>query len=248
MRGWQIQSFGGPEVFQLVEQPDPSPKEGWILIDIKAFGINRSELYTRQGHSGDAVTMPRILGIECVGVVVDGGDTDLQPGQKVAAAMGNMGRKYDGGYATMTLVPRMNVFPVNTDLDWTTFGALPETYLTASGVLKEAIDLQAGQALLIRGGSSSVGLAATSIAKDMGCTVLATTRKEAKVPILKAAGVDHVLIDEGSVKDQVRSILPEGVHGVVELVGRENTIMDGLQCIAPKGTMGMVGFLGDSWE
>ena len=73
MRAWQIKSYGGPEVFELNEIPDPQPKEGWVLIDIKAFGLNRSELYTRQGHSGDAVTLPRVLGIECVGVVVDGG-------------------------------------------------------------------------------------------------------------------------------------------------------------------------------
>lgn len=73
-----MQESGGPEVLQLVELPEPQPKEGWILIDIKAFGLNRSELYTRQGHSGDAVTLPRVLGIECVGVVVDGGGTDLQ--------------------------------------------------------------------------------------------------------------------------------------------------------------------------
>ncbi|MEM1220621.1 MAG: alcohol dehydrogenase catalytic domain-containing protein [Bacteroidota bacterium] len=185
MRGWQIQSFGGPEVFQLVEQKDPSPKEGWVLIDVKAFGLNRSELYTRQGHSGNAVTIPRILGIECVGVILNGGGTDLQVGQRVAAAMGHMGRKYDGGYATKTIVPKSNVFPVETDLDWTTFGALPETYLTAWGVIKKAIDLQPGQTVLIRGGSSSVGLAATSIAKDMGCTVLATTRKKQRFPFSK---------------------------------------------------------------
>ena len=218
------------------------------MIDIKAFGINRSELYTRQGHSGDAVTLPRVLGIECVGLVADGGGTDLKPGQKVAAAMGNMGRLFDGGYAEKTLIPRSNVYPVDTSLDWATFGALPETYLTAWGVLKEAIDLPPGGSLLVRGGTSSVGLACTSIAKEMGCTVLATTRKEDKVPILKKAGVDHVLMDSGKVESQVKAIFPKGVNGVVELVGKQNTIMDCLQCTAPKGTVGLVGFLGDSWE
>ena len=247
MKAWQIKSYGSSEVFQLNELPDPQPKAGWVLIDIKAFGINRSELYTRQGHSGEAVTIPRVLGIECVGVVVDGGGADLQPGQKVAAAMGNMGRLFDGGYAEKTLIPRNNVFPVDTDLDWTTFGALPETYLTAWSVLKEAIDLPPGGSLLIRGGTSSAGLACTSIAKEMGCTVFATTRKEDKVPVLKKAGVDHVLIDTGKVESQVKALFPEGVNGVVELVGKENTILDCLQCTAPKGTVGLVGFLGDSW-
>ena len=230
------------------EIPDPHPKEGWVIIEIKAFGINRSELYTRQGHSGDAVTIPRVLGIECVGIVKDGGNTDLKPGQKVAAAMGFMGRKYDGGYAEQTRVPRSNVFPIETDLDWTTFGALPEMYLTAWGAVKEAINLQPRQSLLIRGGSSSVGLAAVSIAKTMGCRVFATTRKIEKVSILKEAGVDHVLIDKGSVEKQIKAIVPNGVDGVVELVGIESTIKDCLKSTAPKGTVCMVGFLGNSWE
>ena len=248
MKAWQIKGYGGIEVFEFNEIPDPQPKAGGSLIDIKAFGLNRSELYTRQGHSGDAVTLPRVLGIECVGVVIDGGGTDLQPGQKVAAAMGNMGRLHDGGYAEKTLIPRSNVFPVETHLDWEIFGAIPETYLTAWGAVKEAIDLQPNGSFLIRGGSSSVGLAAASIAKDLNCTVLATTRRESKVPILKKAGVDHVLIDKGSIYDQVKTITPNGVNGVIELVGIEKTIKDCLRSTAPKGTVCMVGFLGDTWD
>lgn len=248
MKAWQIKSYGGNDVFEFNTIPDPQPKDGWVLIDIKAFGINRSELYTRQGHSGDAVTIPRVLGIECVGVVIDTGGTDLQPGQKVAAAMGNMGRLYDGGYAEKALVPRSNVFPVETDLAWTIFGAIPETYLTAWGAIHEGIGLQPGDSLLIRGGTSAAGLACIAIAKDMGCTVLATTRKAHKVSILKEVGVDHILMDEGSVEDQVKEIFPQGVNGVVEFVGLEHTILDCLQSTAPKGTVCMVGFLGDSWD
>ncbi len=248
MKAWQINSYGGIDVFDLVTLPNPTPKKDWVLINIKAFGINRSELYTRQGHSGDAVTLPRVLGIECVGEVLEGGGTDLQPGQKVAACMGNMGRLYDGGYAEMTLIPRSNVFPVNTELDWDVFGAIPETYLTAWGALKEAIDLQPGSSLLVRGGTSAAGLASINIAKEMGCTVFATTRTENKVPVLQKAGVDHILMDSGKVEDQVKAILPEGVNGVIEFVGLEHTILDCLQSTAPKGTVCMVGFLGDTWD
>ncbi|MEL6649284.1 MAG: zinc-binding dehydrogenase [Bacteroidota bacterium] len=249
MKAWQINDYGSKEVFRFAELPDPQPKAGWILIDIKAFGINRSELYTRQGHSGDAVTLPRVLGIECVGVVRDGGGTDLQPGQKVAAAMGNMGRLYDGGYAEMTLVPRSNVFPVETNLDWETFGALPETYLTSFGAIHKGVDLQPGTSLLIRGGSSAAGLAAISIAKDLDCLVIATTRSQKKAEILKAAGADHVIIDSGnSIVDEVRDIVPQGVAGGIEFVGLERTIMECLACMAPRATLCLVGFLGNSWD
>lgn len=249
MRAWQISEYGAAEVFKHVNLPDPQPKKGWILIDTKAFGINRSELYTRQGHSGDAVTIPRVLGIECVGIVLNGGGTDLYPGQKVATAMGSMGRKFDGGYAEKTLVPRSNVFPIETNLEWDVLGSIPETYLTAWGAVKEAIDLQPDDTILIRGGTSSVGMACASIAKQMGCTVLATTRNQEKARVLlKDAGIDHVLIDSGSVEQQVKDICPEGVQGVVELVGFEHTIMDSLRSTAPKGTVCIIGFLGDSWN
>lgn len=140
------------------------------------------------------------------------------------------------------------MYPIETNLSWEELGALPETYLTAWGVTIEAVGLTKNQTLLIRGGSSSVGMACISIAKDLNCTVIATTRKENKKQTLLEAGADHVIVDSGSVQEEVRKIIPEGVHGVIELVGRENTIKDNLLCIRPKGTMGMVGFLGNQWD
>ncbi len=248
MKAWQIDQYGNVAVLQLKNLADPTPKNGWILIEVKAFGINRSELFTRQGHSGDAVTLPRVLGIECVGVVRDGGNTDLKPGQKVAAAMGNMGRLFDGGYAESTLIPRDFVYPIETSLEWEAFGAIPEMYLTAWGATMEAIQLKPDDTLLIRGGTSSVGLACASIAKAIGAKVISTTRSDTKAAILKQAGVDHVVIDQGQIAEHVKTICPNGVNGVVELVGIEHTIKDCLACTAPKGTVCMVGFLGNSWN
>ena len=238
---------GGPEVLELKETPDPQPKKNWVLIRVKGFGLNRSELYTRQGHSGDAVTLPRILGIECVGEVIDEGGTDLIPGQRVAAAMGFMGRKHDGGYAEMAVLPRSHVYPVNTSLSWEELAALPETYLTAWGVLHETIEIQRGQQVLIRGGSSSVGLAAANISRDMGVHVFATTRSETKSAKLRAAGVDEVILDSGPIADEIKNKSNGGVDGVVELVGLPETIMDCLQSCRTRGIVGMVGFLGDQW-
>ena len=144
MRAAIVEQPGGPEVLQIKEIPVPSPRPGWVLIRVKAFGLNRSEMYTRQGHS-PGVRFPRVLGIECVGVVEEGGGTDLAPGQKVAAVMGEMGRAYDGGYAEYTLVPASQAMPLTTDLPWETLAAIPETFLTAWGSLVEALDVQAGR-------------------------------------------------------------------------------------------------------
>jgi len=76
--------------------PTPSPKAGYVLIRVKAFGLNRSELFTRQGHS-PGILFPRVLGIECVGEVKDtGGDGPWEVGDTVGAIMGGMGRAFDG--------------------------------------------------------------------------------------------------------------------------------------------------------
>ena len=171
---------GKPEVLELREVLRPKSRSGWVLIKVMAFGLNRSELFTRQGHSGSAVTFPRILGIECVGVVEAAPDSPLEPGQKVAAVMGGMGRAYDGSYAEYTLVPEKYVMPVATALPWETLAAIPEAFLTAWGSLVTSLNVRKGNTLLIRSGTSSVGMAAATLAKSLGVTVVATTRSAAK--------------------------------------------------------------------
>jgi NADPH2:quinone reductase len=153
MRAVVVERAGGPEVLQLREVPKPEPRPGWVLIRIEAFGLNRSEMFTRQGHS-PSVRFPRILGIECVGVVEAAPSGEVAPGQAVAALMGGLGRAYDGGYAEYTLVPARQVIPLTTALPWATLAALPETYLTAWGSLFDALEVRAGQTLLVRGGTS----------------------------------------------------------------------------------------------
>jgi NADPH:quinone reductase-like Zn-dependent oxidoreductase len=149
-----VYSPGKPEVLELREVPKPKSRSGWVLINVMAFGLNRSEIFTRQGHSGSAVTFPRILGIECVGVVEAAPDSPLKPGQKVAAVMGGIGRAYDGSYAEYTLVPAKYVMPVATVLPWETLAAIPEAFLTARGSLVTSLNVRKGNTLLIRGGTS----------------------------------------------------------------------------------------------
>jgi NADPH:quinone reductase len=223
----------------------PAARAGWVRIRVRAFGLNPSELFTRQGHS-PSVVFPRVLGIECVGTVDDAGGSDLQPGQTVAALMGEMGRAYDGGYAEYTLVPRDHVLPVRTSLPWDVLAALPETWLTAWGSVVEAMGVAAGHTLLVRGGTSSVGMAATSLAKHRGVRVLATTRAESKAAALRANGADDVVIDTGGIADDVRQRVPGGVDGVLELVGTQ-TLLDSLQAARPSGIVCNTGILGNAW-
>ena len=99
---------GGPEVLKLETRPIPTPARGQVLIQVKAFGLNRSELFTRQGHS-PGVPFPRVLGIEAVGLVESAPGNEFEKGTAVATAMGGMGRQYDGGYAEYTCVPATQV-------------------------------------------------------------------------------------------------------------------------------------------
>ena len=247
MKAVVIDAPGDADVLKLCERPIPGPAEGEVLIRVKAFGLNRAELMTRQGASGSAVTWPRVIGIECVGEVVNNQGGDLRPGQKVAALMGGMGRSFDGSYAEYTRVPRASVFPVTTDLPWAELAALPEMFQTANGSLRTGLRIEPGQSLLIRGGTSSVGLTAAALAKRHGLTVLSTTRSEPKAEALRAVGVDHVIIDHDlPLEDRVRDILPTGVDRVLDLVGT-TTLWDSLYCAAPGGIVCMTGVLGGKW-
>lgn len=236
---------GSPEVIEIKEVSTPQVKLGWVLIKVKAFGLNRSELFTRRGDS-PGVKFPRIQGIECVGVVEEDPSNTFEKGQQVAAIMGGMGRFFDGGYAEYTLAPLEIIFPFTSSLDWGNLGAIPEMFQTVSGSLNQALEIQKGESLLIRGGTSSIGMLACQLAKAKGLTVLSTTRNSEKRQALLDNGVDHVILDEGTVKDQVRKIYPSGVDKVLELIGTR-TLKDSLKCIAPKGMVCMTGILGNEW-
>ena len=236
---------GNPNIIEIQERPKPDVKQGWILIRIKAFGINRSEIFTRQGHSPN-VKFPRIQGIECVGEVEEDASGTYKKGQKVAAIMGGMGRDFDGGYAEFTSVPLEITFPFESDLPWNVLGAIPEMFQTVSGSLTQALEVQKGETLLIRGGTSSIGMLACQLAKHYGLTVIATTRNPDKEQYLKANGADYVLIDNGEVSSKLKSLFPDGVDKVLELIGTV-TLKDSLKCIRPKGVVCMTGILGNEW-
>jgi len=236
---------GNPEVIEIKEVSMPETKTGWVLIKVMAFGLNRSELFTRRGDS-PGVEFPRIQGIECVGLIEDDPSGTYKKGQQVAAIMGGMGRFFDGGYAEYALVPLAIVFPFSSDLSWSILGAIPEMFQTVSGSLNQALEIESGETLLIRGGTSSIGMLACQLAKVKGLTVISTTRNPEKKNTLLDNGADYVVMDEGQVRQQVRKLFPDGVNKVLELIGTR-TLKDSLKCIAPKGLVCMTGILGNEW-
>ncbi len=161
--------------------------------------------------------------------------------------MGGLGRTFDGGYAEYALVPEEIVIPFTSDLDWAILGAIPEMCQTANGSLEQSLALEANDTLLIRGGTSSVGITAAQLAKNKGCKVYSTTRSMAKADILRQIGVDEIIIDDGQIQEQVRSLSPAGVDKVLELVGG-NGIRDSLKCVREGGIVCQTGYLSNQWR
>jgi NADPH:quinone reductase len=234
-----------PEELVVREVPTPEVKPGWVLVKIKAFGINRSEIFTRQGDS-PSVKLPRIIGIECVAEIDDPSDSPFQKGQRVVSLMGGLGREFDGSYAEYALIPSSQVYPINHDFDWVELAAIPEMYYTAYASLFDVLRLAKGETLLIRGGTSSVGLAALQLAKSIGATVISTTRNKNKLEFLKQSGVDFVLLDDANLSGQLFSLFPKGVNKVLELVGTV-TLKQSLKSLSEHGILCMTGILGGEW-
>ena len=245
MRAYVIEEPGGPDKLELKEVERPSPRRDWVLIRNRAFGLNRSEWFTRRGDS-PTVSFPRVLGIECVGEVVEAPGGGLDPGQTVAAMMGGMGRQFDGSYAEYVLVPRVNVFPLQTELEWAVLGTLPEMLQTVHGSLYTGLEIDRAQSILVRGATSSIGFAAMALAKSAGLEITATTRNLNKSDELIAAGATHVVVDRGNIADEIRSIYPDGIDRVLELIGA-TTLLDSLQATRRGGIVCMTGILGGKW-
>jgi NADPH:quinone reductase-like Zn-dependent oxidoreductase len=234
-----------PEEMRVRRVPAPEPRPGWVRMKVEAFGLNRSEYHLRAGLATNA-RFPVIPGIEATGTIDVAPGGEFEPGQQVVAMMGGMGREYDGGYAEYTVVPASSVIPVRTDLDWATLGALPEMLQTAHGSLHTGLAIAPGQTLLIRGGTSSVGVAAAAIAKEHGLTVFSTTRNPQRTEVLEDLGVDYPIVDDGNVAAKVREIAPVGVNAALELIGT-NVLPDTLKATAIHGTVCFTGMLSDNW-
>ena len=225
------------EQVALTEVEVPKVQPGWVLVKVKAFGMNHSEQILRLSEiEADYIRKPIIPGIECVGEVADTSDSGLTVGQKVIAMMGGMGRSFHGSYAEYALLPVSHVFAVESGLSWERLAAVPETYFTAWGSLFECLQLKPDDTLLIRGATCALGYAAIQIAKALGCKVIATTHRESKLPLL--ADADEAVLDDGTLSGKVH-----GVTKALDLVGPKY-LRDTLRAVEKGGIVCNTGILG----
>jgi len=241
MKAVKIYQAGGPEQLIYQDVPTPDIKEGWSLVKIKGFGINHSEIFTREGKS-PSVQFPRILGIECVGEVAQSSTPALAVGQKVVSIMGEMGRAFDGSYAEYVLLPNEQIYPVHTDLDWTTLAAIPETYYTAFGSLQQ-LRIAPQDRVLVRGAGSGVGVAFAQLLKAQFPHIVlhGSTRNPAKATRLQAVGFDEVITEADS-----KLQTDQSYDKILELVGPA-TLRDSFSHINEHGIVCNTGQLGNIW-
>lgn len=244
MKAIVFRRYGGPEVLEYAEIPDPVPGPGEVLVRVHACGINHLDLWLRRGLPGVMPVMPHVLGNDVVGEIAAlgegveglavGAKTLVHPtiscGACEACAAGNdnlcrhydvLGRKRNGGYAELVAVPARNCLPYPTRLMWEQAAAAPLVFLTAWHMLAGRARLRGGETVLVIGAGSGVGSAAIQVAKLHGAHVIATASGPEKLARAKALGADE-LIDHANedIAARVREMTKRrGVEVVLEHVG-----------------------------
>ena len=192
MKVIEIATFGGPDVLRLADRPEPQAGAGELRIRVSASGVNRPDVLQRGGHYPAPAGASDIPGLEVAGVIVDGdvaamAQAGFSVGDRVCALVSG------GGYAELCVAPVGQCLPVPAGLTDLEAASLPETFFTVWSNVFDRGRLQAGETLLVQGGSSGIGVTAIQMAKAFGATVIATAGSDAKCDACRALGADHAI-------------------------------------------------------
>ena len=235
MRAIVLEKFGGLDSLVYKDIPEPEPKVGHVVIQIKAFGLNHAELHMRRGEWAEAAP---VSGIECVGLVKSSPSGEFPVGAKVAALMGGLGRTINGSYAEYTRAPVSNVALIEADLPWAELAAIPETYATAWTCLFRNLEIEKGQLLVIRGATSSFGQAALKMAVNAGVRVIATTRNRDRFSKLEKLGAERCEIERRDLSKHIAEA--KKIDAVLDLVGN-SVLLDSLAMLRRGGRSCLAG-------
>ena len=240
MKAIVLSEPGAPQQLKFEERPIPQAGPTTSVVEVKAFGLNHAESITRQGGSS-SVQLPRVIGIELVGVIHATNAPAFEVGQPVYSFQGGLGREIDGSYQEFVAVPNDNLYPLPQGMgtDWTQLATIPQSGYTAFGSMKVA-RVQAGDRVLLRGGTTTVGIAAIKLLQAMHIQVAATTRRPEHLAFISQLGAQAILDQQGvlQTKDQF--------DGIIDLVG-VTTMPDTLKHIKVGGTVVETGELNDQW-
>jgi NADPH:quinone reductase len=244
MKAIEIASFGSPEVLRLTERPAPVPGAGEVLIRVAAAGVNRPDVLQRKGHYPVPPGASDLPGLEVAGVIVEGDAAamlaaGLKVGDRVCALVAG------GGYAELCTAPVGQCLPVPAGLSVVEAASLPETFFTVWSNVFDRARLQAGETLLIQGGTSGIGVTAIQMAKAAGATVIATAGSDDKCAACLGLGADHAInYRTADFVEEVKRITEgRGVNVILDMVAGAYVARE-LKCLAEDGRLVFIAVQG----
>jgi NADPH2:quinone reductase len=244
MKVIEITSSGGPDVLRLADRPDPLAGAGEVRIRVTASGINRPDVLQRAGHYPAPAGASDIPGLEVAGTIIDGDSAAMQPaglriGDRVCALVAG------GGYAEICVAPVGQCLPVPAGWTDAEAASLPETFFTVWSNVFDRARLQAGETLLVQGGSSGIGVTAIQMAKAAGATVIATAGSDSKCEACLALGADHAINYQTHDFQQevLRLTQDRGADVVLDMVAGTYVAKE-VQCLAEDGRLVIIAVQG----
>ncbi|MCI5067677.1 NAD(P)H-quinone oxidoreductase [Acidovorax sp.] len=244
MHAVEITSFGAPEVLRLGERPVPAPGAGELLIRVAASGINRPDVLQRMGHYAPPPGTSDLPGLEVAGVVESGdaaamADAGLQVGDRVCALVAG------GGYAQWCVAPVAQCLSIPQGLSDVEAASLPETFFTVWSNVFDRGRLQAGESLLVQGGTSGIGVTAVQLARALGATVIATAGSDDKCAACLELGAHHAINykSQDFVAEIKRITQDKGVDVVLDMVAGDYVARE-VECLAEDGRLVIIAVQG----
>jgi len=244
MQAIEITAFGGPDVLRPAERPVPVAGAGEVLLRVSASGVNRPDVLQRKGHYAPPPGTSDIPGLEVAGVI-EAGDAEalaaagLALGQRVCALVAG------GGYAQWCVAPIAQCLPVPGGLTDVQAASLPETFFTVWSNVFDRGRLQAGEVLLVQGGSSGIGVAAIQLARAFGATVIVTAGSAEKCSACLALGAHHAIDyrSQDFSAEVLRLTNGRGADVVLDMVAGDYVARE-VACLAEDGRLVIIAVQG----
>ncbi len=244
MQAVEITAFGAPEVLRLGERPVPLAGVGELLIRVAASGVNRPDVLQRKGHYAPPAGASDLPGLEVAGVIESGDAAALAAagfavGDRVCALVAG------GGYAEYCVAPVAQCLPVPAGLSDVEAASLPETFFTVWSNVFDRARLQAGETLLVQGGSSGIGVTAIQLARARGATVIITAGSDEKCAACLALGAHHAINYKSRdfVAEVQRITEGRGVDVVLDMVAGPYVARE-VECLAEDGRIVIIAVQG----
>jgi NADPH2:quinone reductase len=237
----EITRFGPPEVLALAQREIPTPKENEVLIRVEAAGVSRPDVSQRRGHYPPPPGSSDLPGLEVAGVIAARGPgvSEYQVGDQVCALLPG------GGYAEFCVAPVGQVLPIPAGWSAQEAATLPENIFTVWENAFRRAKLQAGETILVQGGTSGIGSTAIMLAREFGATVIATAGSDEKCQACITIGADAAVNykTKDFVAETLRLTDQRGVNVVLDIVGGEY-VQRSIHCIATNGRISLLATQG----